>query len=110
MANPGRLRLEAKNGFVEQNLAFREVLTRSPGFSYDYHAITQMRKRRITRQDVRSALVSGVVVGVEIAYETEERWKISGFDVDGYALFVVVQAVERDSGVMLIVTVFPEGE
>lgn len=99
-----------KGGVKDQSEVLRAVLETSPALTYDTHALNQMRDRRITRQDVRSALGTGSIVGVEIAYETEERWKIDGFDVDGDRLYVVIRALQLDGDTIIIITTFPPRE
>ncbi|NQW10762.1 MAG: DUF4258 domain-containing protein [Alphaproteobacteria bacterium] len=96
-----------KPGFHAQLALLQEVFAQSPTVKYYVHAQDQMRDRRIARQDVRSALASGEVVSTELAYETEERWRVKGYDVDGDALIVVIEAIQSGGDTIVVVAAFP---
>lgn len=95
-----------KTGFTQQDALLEGVLSSGPRFSYERHALMQMQERLITRQDVRAALYTGRVYGVELAYETEERWRIEGLDVDGHKLAVVIEAIQDGAETVVIITTF----
>lgn len=93
-------------GFKEQNVILQAVLAESPNISYGLHALERMRERRITRQDIRAALQSGVIVSEELTHETEIRWRVKGPDVDGNALIVVIKALQIGGETVIVVTTF----
>jgi len=103
----GACGLPPKPGFHAQLALLQEVFAQSPTVKYYVHAQDQMRDRRIARQDVRSALASGEVVSTELAYETEERWRVKGYDVDGDALIVVIEAIQSGGDTIVVVAAFP---
>lgn len=98
--------MKTQQGFKEETATLHRFLDSQPGFSYEEHALLRMRERGLTRQDVKAALRSGLVVGVELAYETEVRWKVLGTDLDGNKLAVIIAAIREDGDLVIVVTAF----
>lgn len=100
----------AKKGFLRERKILDEFLSESRSYSYIDHALDQMRERQITRQDVVHVINNGEIVGVNLAHETEVRWNISGPDLDGSKLIVVIEAIVEGQNTVIVVTSFyPDG-
>lgn len=92
--------------FASENEILRSVAGTGIAVTYDVHALEQMRKRGIWRQDVQRALETGHIVGIEIAHGNEERWRIAGENVDGFPLIVIIKAIKSETAVAYVVTAF----
>jgi len=98
--------LPNNSGFSTETELLNSAVENGLGLAYDEHALKQMRERHIFRQDVLQAVATGVIEGVEIAHGNEERWRISGTNVDGFPLTVVIRAIRIGDTVIYVVTTF----
>ena len=67
---------------------------------YTTHAIERMHERRVNRPDIVYALINAATCSADD--EDEDKWKVTGPDLDGDNLKIVV-VIE---GGVLVVTVF----
>lgn len=65
---------------------------------YESHARLRMKERSVSREDVRNALMNLKTCKAGI----DDRWKVTGPDLDGDALTVVL-VIEGD---LVVITVF----
>ncbi len=86
----------AQPAYHDQGARLRNLAT-EPGVLVFYrlpHAERRMRKRGISKPDVKSTLMAGAVVNVEWDV-FEERWTVQGHDKDGRLIRVVVVVNEE---------------
>ncbi len=93
-------------GFADQTARLQALIGGGGNISYEPHALIQMRARNIFRQDVRATLAKGTVIGQEIIYDNEERWRVKGRDIDGFPLIVVVEAIQDGALTVVVITAF----
>lgn len=72
-------------------------------FAYTHHAMKEMRKDQLVKQDVEYVLRRGVVQKVELN-RGEETWNVVGSDTDERLLQIVIVPYEREIEIKVITT------